>query len=66
MKDFHLYRLHPLRATYVAGFAKAFVIEGENLDKVRHLNDVGHRSERREVDERMDEWQDEDSTAPRA
>lgn len=30
--DFHLYRLHPLRATYVAGFGKAFVIEGETLD----------------------------------
>jgi putative heme iron utilization protein len=45
MKDFHLYRLHPHKATYVAGFARAFVIEGAELNSLRHLNDVGHRAE---------------------
>jgi putative heme iron utilization protein len=53
MKDFHLYRLHPLKATYVSGFARAFVVEGEELDKVRHLNDVGHRAASREAGERV-------------
>lgn len=63
LKDFHLYRLHPLRATYVSGFAKAFVIEGEELNNVRHLTDVGHRAERKEVSERMDQLQNEDASA---
>lgn len=59
LKDFHLYRLHPLKATYVSGFAKAFVIEGDELDNVRHLTDVGHRTERDEVRERMEQLQNE-------
>lgn len=59
LKDFHLYRLHPLKATYVAGFAKAFVIEGDELGNVRHLTDVGHRTERDEVRERMEQLQNE-------
>lgn len=44
MQDFHLYRLQPHKATYVAGFARAFVVEGEELNCLRHLNDVGHRA----------------------
>jgi putative heme iron utilization protein len=50
MQDFHLYRLHPLRATYVGGFARAFVFEGNDLDTLRHLNDTGHRGPAMQTD----------------
>lgn len=59
MHGIFLYRLHPLKATYVAGFAKAFVIEGDELNNVRHLTGVGHRTERDEVRERMEQLQNE-------
>lgn len=45
MTDFHLVRLTPHKATYVAGFARAFSLEGEALDTLRHINDSGHRRE---------------------
>lgn len=41
--DFHLYRIRPLKGAYVAGFGRAFKIEGENLAHIRHVNDMGHR-----------------------
>lgn len=59
LKDFHLYRLHPHKASYVSGFARAFVIEGEALNQLRHRNDEGHRAERDEVRERMDRMQEQ-------
>lgn len=64
LKDFHLYRLRPRKASYVSGFARAFVIEGDELNSVRHRNDVGHRADSDNVRERMDRLQDE--TAPAA
>lgn len=54
MQDFHLYRLHPHKATYVAGFARAFVVEGEALDNLRHINDVGHRAGSAETRQKAD------------
>jgi len=59
MKDFHLYRLHPLKATYVSGFARAFVVEGEDLNNVRHINDVGHRAGSAETQQKADVLQSE-------
>jgi len=59
LKDFHLYRLRPHKASYVSGFARAFVIEGDDLNLIRHRNDVGHRTERDEVRERMDQLQEQ-------
>jgi hypothetical protein len=43
MQDFHLFRFHPQRGSFVQGFAKAFVIEGDDLERIRHVNDVGHK-----------------------
>ncbi|MDP2028026.1 MAG: pyridoxamine 5'-phosphate oxidase family protein [Thiobacillus sp.] len=63
MKDFHLYRLHPHKATYVSGFARAFVVEGAELDNVRHINDVGHRAANKDVGERFDQLQNENTAA---
>jgi len=43
LDDFHLLRLRPLRARYVAGFAKAFEIEDVELARVRHIRAKGRR-----------------------
>lgn len=44
MQDFHLFRIQPQRGSFVQGFAKAFAIEGDDLNQVRHVNDVGHQT----------------------
>lgn len=43
-RDFHLYRIRPLKGAYVAGFGRAFKIEGDNLQQIRHVNDMGHKA----------------------
>jgi putative heme iron utilization protein len=43
LQDFHLMCLHPYQGSFVQGFARAFALEGEHLDQIRHLNDRGHR-----------------------
>lgn len=47
LQDFHLYRLHPLKGTYVQDFARAFAIEGKGLEQIRHINDKGHQTPNR-------------------
>lgn len=42
LKDFHLYELVPSRGNYVAGFAKAFALSGEDLTQVRWRDEKGH------------------------
>lgn len=43
LQDFHLFRLVPLKAGYVRGFAQAYELSGEQLSEIRHINDKGHR-----------------------
>ena len=43
-QDFHLYRIRPLKGAYVAGFGRAFKIEGDKLKKIKHVNDMGHKA----------------------
>lgn len=43
LTDFHLFCLIPETATYVKGFAKAYQLDGEHLQDIRHKNDQGHR-----------------------
>lgn len=43
LQDFHLYCIHPLQGSFVQGFGRAFAIEGEVLESIRHLNESGHR-----------------------
>lgn len=45
LKDFHLFKLHPEKGAYVAGFAQAYTLEGEGLAQIRHRNEVGHRKD---------------------
>ncbi len=35
LQDFHLYRLHPVKGRYVAGFGKTFIIEGNRFEMVQ-------------------------------
>ena len=42
MKDFHLIKITPISGLLVHGFAKAFVLHGEGLSEIKHLNDIGH------------------------
>jgi putative heme iron utilization protein len=46
LQDFHLICLHPIEGAYVQGFARAFIVEGENLSQIRHMNDKGHQAMR--------------------
>lgn len=44
LEDFHLYQLRPVSGGYVAGFAKAYTLEGDGLSSIRHRQEQGHRS----------------------
>ncbi|OAH97039.1 HugZ family protein [Methylomonas methanica] len=50
MQDFHLFRIRPQRGSFVQGFAKAFLIEGDDLTQIRHVNDVGHKERKTTAD----------------
>ncbi len=43
LEDFHAFRLRPTHANYVRGFAQAYEFANADLEKVRHINDKGHR-----------------------
>ena len=42
MEDFSLIQINPMSALLVHGFAKAFILSGDGLNDVKHLNDMGH------------------------
>ena len=44
LEDFQLFELTPHSGTYVAGFAKAYSLEGQDLAQIQHRQDQGHRS----------------------
>lgn len=54
LEDFHLFRLEPVSGTYVAGFARAFDLVGDNLDVLKHVNDVGHKSADKKTEKQME------------
>lgn len=49
LQDFHLFRIRPQRGNFVQGFAKAFAIEGDDLEQIRHVNDLGHKERKTET-----------------
>lgn len=55
LEDFHLFRMTPEQGTFVTGFARAFVLVGDELDRVRHINDTGHRAKDSDTAEQMDD-----------
>ena len=44
LRDFHLFRLIPERATYIRGFAQAFQLSGDDLRHIQPRNDKAHRA----------------------
>lgn len=54
LKDFHLFKIRPDKGNFVAGFARAFYLEGENLDQLRHVNDVGHAAADKKTEKMME------------
>jgi len=54
LNDFHLFRIRPDSGNFVAGFARAFHLEGENLDQLRHVNDVGHAAADKKTEKMME------------
>lgn len=42
LKDFHLFELTPIEASYVRGFGQAYRVSGAELSDIRHANDRGH------------------------
>lgn len=55
MQDFGLFELKPVSGSYVAGFARAYVLDGEDLGRICHRNDEGHQSPSREAEQRLNE-----------
>ena len=37
--------------SYVAGFGRAFAIEGDDVKQMRHINDAGHKASAVHVDQ---------------
>jgi putative heme iron utilization protein len=42
LKDFHLFELTPIEASFVRGFGQAYRVTGEKLSEISHVNDRGH------------------------
>jgi len=54
LNDFHLFKIRPEGGNFVAGFARAFYLEGENMDQLRHVNDVGHAAADKKTEKMME------------
>lgn len=55
LQDFHLFELQPLQGAYVAGFARAYTLGGDDLGELRHRNDAGHRTPDGAASQRLQE-----------
>lgn len=55
LRDFALFELLPVSGSYVAGFARAYLLEGEDLGNVRHRSDEGHQSPNQAAELRLNE-----------
>lgn len=55
LQDFGLFELKPVSGSYVGGFARAYVLDGTDLDNIRLRNDEGHQSPNREAEQRLNE-----------
>lgn len=55
LSDFHLFELTPTSGSYVAGFARAYALDGADLEDLRHRNEQGHRSPDVDSERRLSE-----------
>ena len=54
LADFHLFKLTARHGNYVAGFAKAYSLDGTGLNEIRLRNDQGHRPQDRGTKTELD------------
>jgi heme iron utilization protein len=55
LTDFHMYELAPTKGSYVAGFAKAYHLNGQDLLEITHRNDQGHVAPDQAAQQKLDE-----------
>lgn len=49
LQDFGLFKLQPVSGSYVAGFARAYTLSGDDLGDIHHRNDQGHQRPARDT-----------------
>jgi heme iron utilization protein len=55
LTDFHMVELTPSHGSYVAGFAKAYHLNGQDLLQITHRNDQGHAAPDASAQQKLDE-----------
>ncbi|HSI29630.1 MAG: HugZ family protein [Methylophilus sp.] len=55
LTDFHMVELTPSHGSYVAGFAKAYHLNGQDLLQITHRNDQGHAAPDAVAQQKLDE-----------
>lgn len=55
LNDFHLFKISPVKGSYVRGFAQAYRFEGKGLNKMHHIQDKGHQAENADTEKKMSE-----------
>jgi len=55
LTDFHMVELTPTHGSYVAGFAKAYHLNGQDLLQITHRNDQGHAAPDQASQQKLDE-----------
>ncbi|WP_234264299.1 HugZ family pyridoxamine 5'-phosphate oxidase [Hydrogenophaga sp. NFH-34] len=55
LQDFRLFELRPQSGSYVAGFARAYALDGADLGAVRHRNEQGHQAPDAAAERRLSE-----------
>ncbi|MBD3892690.1 pyridoxamine 5'-phosphate oxidase family protein [Hydrogenophaga sp.] len=55
LEDFLLFELVPVSGSYVAGFARAYTLDGDDLGRLRHRNEQGHRAPDAQAERRLSE-----------
>lgn len=55
LRDFRLFELLPLSGSYVAGFARAYTLAGDDLDQLRHRQEQGHQAPDAAAEHRLSE-----------
>ncbi|HSH87004.1 MAG TPA: pyridoxamine 5'-phosphate oxidase family protein [Methylophilus sp.] len=55
LTDFHMMELTPSHGSYVAGFARAYHLNGQDLLQITHRNDQGHAAPDSAAQQKLDE-----------
>lgn len=55
LTDFHMMELTPSHGSYVAGFAKAYHLNGQDLLQITHRNEQGHAAPDADAQQKLDE-----------